>query len=131
MEQTNIVWKDRKRPIFGLPLSFTRYALTEEKLLLDVGFFSRSEEEIRLYRILDITLTRSFGQRLCGVGTIHCCTADKTAPEVDIKHIRKPKEVKDMLSDMVEAQRELKRVSSREFIGDEDHDAYDLDHAEA
>jgi uncharacterized membrane protein YdbT with pleckstrin-like domain len=131
MEETTIVWKDRKRPFLGLPFSFTRYALTEEKLMIDVGFFARHEEEIRLYRILDITLTRTFGQRLFGVGTIHCCTADKTSPEVDIKHIRNSKAVKDMLSDMVEAQREAKRVSSREFIGDaDDHDADDFDHIE-
>ena len=31
MEET-IVWKDRKRIFFGLPWTFTKYALTEEKL---------------------------------------------------------------------------------------------------
>ena len=31
MENLNFIWKDRKRPLFGLPLSFTKYALTEEK----------------------------------------------------------------------------------------------------
>ena len=33
----NIIWKDRKRIIFGLPWSFTRYSLTEDKLLIDTG----------------------------------------------------------------------------------------------
>ena len=65
------VWKDRKRTLFGLPWSFTRYYLTEDKLIIETGFLSRREEEIRLYRILDITLQRPFAQRLFGLGTVH------------------------------------------------------------
>ena len=119
------VWKDRKRPFLGLPWSFTRYNLTKEKLLIDIGFFSRKEEEVRLYRILDISLKRPLSQRIFGVGTIHCCTADKSTPEFDIKKVKRAKEIKEMLSDMVEQQRDLKRVSSREYIGNGGLGGYD------
>ena len=71
MDET-IVWKDRKRIFFGLPWTFTRYALTEEKLYIKTGVFSTREEEVRLYRIMDVTLKRSLWERLCGLGTIHC-----------------------------------------------------------
>ncbi len=120
MSANEYVWKDRKRTIFGLPLSFTVYKLTEEKLLIETGFFSKKEEEIRLYRIMDLTLNRPFGQRIFGVGTIHCCTADKSTPEFDILKIKKSSEIKNMISDMVEREREKKRVSAREFMTDED-----------
>ena len=73
MAGLEIIWKDRKRPIFGLPLSFTRYKLTEEKLLINTGLLSIKEEEIQLYRIMDVTLKCSLWQRLFNVGTIHCC----------------------------------------------------------
>ncbi len=119
------VWTDRKRTIFGLPLSFTVYKLTEEKLLIETGFLSKKEEEVRLYRIMDLTLNRPFGQRLFKVGTIHCCTADKSTPEFDISKIKNPEEVKNMLSDMVEEQREKKRISSREFISGVDECDFD------
>lgn len=99
------VWKDRKRTLFGLPWSFTRYYLTEDKLIIETGFLSRREEEIRLYRILDITLQRPFAQRLFGLGTVHLCTADHSTPEIDIRRIKKPREFKEMLSDMVEHER--------------------------
>ena len=117
------VWSDRKRTFLGLPWSFTVYKLTEEKLLIETGFFSKKEEEIRLYRIMDLTLRRTFGQRLIGVGTIHCCTADKSTPEFDILSVKKPKEVKNLISDLVEKQRDAKRITAREFMddGDEDH----------
>lgn len=115
-----IVWSDRKRIIFGLPWSFTRYTLTKEKLFIQTGIFNLREEEIRLYRIMDVTLRRSFWERLFGLGTIHCCSADRSTPEFDILHIRKSAVTKNMLSDMIEAERAEKRVSSREFMTDDD-----------
>ena len=59
MAEAGFKWFDRKRTIFGLPLSFTKYAVTEEKLLIKTGFFNTKEEEVRLYRIMDVTLNRS------------------------------------------------------------------------
>ena len=126
-DKTTYVWKDRKRIIFGLPWSFTVYKLTEEKLFIETGFFSKKEEEIRLYRVMDLTLKRPFGQRIWGLGTIHCCTADKSTPEFDILKIKKSKQVKDMISDMVEKQREEKRISAREFMSDGGYDEADID----
>jgi hypothetical protein len=74
---------------------------------------------------MDLTLNRPLGQRLFKVGTIHCCTADKSTPEFDISKIKKPEEIKNKLSDMIEAQREKKRVSSREFMTDIDDCDFD------
>ena len=117
MEAKNpYVWKDRKRIIFGLPWSFTRYRLTNDKLIVSTGLISIKEEEIRLYRIMDVTLKRTLGDRLWGLGTIHICSSDKTTPEFDIKRISRSTEVKEMLSDMVEAARRKNRVTSREFM---------------
>lgn len=115
-------WQDRKRTLFGLPLSFTKYFLTDEKLIVKTGFLTTKEEEVRLYRILDITLKKSIFQRMVRVGTVHCCSADKTTPEFDIKSIKNPDWVKETLSDMVENERTRKHVSSREHMIDDDDD---------
>ena len=120
MDRPGAVWQDRKRIIFGLPWTFTKYVLTKEKLLIQTGILNTKEEEVRLYRIMDVTLRRSLGQRLFGLGTIHCCSADKSTPEFDIKWIPDSDAVKEKLSDLVEAERMAKRVSSREFMSDED-----------
>lgn len=114
------VWKDRKRTFLGLPWSFTRYRLTEEKLIIDTGFFTRKEDEIRLYRIMDIGLQRTLGERMFGLGTIHCCSGDKTSPEFDIKRIKKPRDVKELLSDLVEKRRLEQRVGVREYMSNDD-----------
>ena len=118
MDRPGVVWQDRKRIIFGLPWTFTKYVLTKEKLLIQTGILSTKEEEVRLYRIMDVTLRRSLAQRL--FGPIHCCSADKSTPEFDIKWIPDSAAVKEKLSDLVEAERMAKRVSGREFMTDVD-----------
>ena len=124
----NTVWSDRKHTLFGLPWSFTKYILTDEKLLIVKGFWKQNEEEIRLYRIFDMSLTRTVRDRLDRVGTIHCCSGDKSSPEFDIKRIRNARNVKEMLSDLVEKQKIARGVSVREEMGlsvDHDHDGID------
>ena len=115
-----LVWKDRKRTFLGLPLSFTVYSLDSERLFIKKGALSISEDEIRLYRIKDITLRRSFGQRLLGLGTIHCCSSDATMQEFDIKNIKKSRDVRELLSQMIEEERQRKRVRSLETMDDEE-----------
>ena len=116
----NIVWKDRKRTLFGLPWSFTKYSLSDDRLFISTGFLSTKEDEVRLYRIMDISLKRTLGQRVFGLGTIKCCSADKTLGDFEIKNIKKSKDVKELLSEMVENERNRKKVTSREFIDHED-----------
>jgi len=122
-----ILWKDRKRIAFGLPWTFTVYTLTEDRLIVKTGIFNISEDEIRLYRVLDVTLRRSFWERLFGLGTLHLCTADKSSPEMDILHIKAPREVRTLLSDKVEEERASRYVGVREYMG-EDEDGTD-DHS--
>ena len=124
MEISKELWKDRKRPIFGLPLSFTRYRLTEEKLIVTTGILSTKEEEVQLYRIMDLTLHRSIWQRMFGVGTIHCCSGDKTTPEFDIKDVKNPIQVKDLISKSVEEERNRKKIASREFMDFEEDEHF-------
>ncbi len=121
----DILWRDRKRTLFGLPLSFTKYELDEERLFVKTGFLSQKEDEVRLYRIMDLSLTRSIWQRIFGVGTIRCASADKTLGNFDIISIKKPRDVKEMLSKCVEEQRDKKRGTNREFMSE--HDCDDCD----
>ena len=113
-----IIWKDRKRPFLGLPLSFTKYELTEQKLLINTGFLNVKEEEIRLYRFVDVTLEQSLFQRLFGVGNLHCDTNDRSSGNFVIELVKNPRQVKELLSEAIENERDRKRVSVREFMSD-------------
>lgn len=128
-----IIWKDRKRTFLGLPWSFTKYSLSEERLFIDKGFFKTVSDEVRLYRILDIQLVQTFGQKLLGIGTIKVCSSDKSMNDFEIKNIKKPRNVKELLSETIEKQRDLKRVVNREIMSDANHghDAIDDDYDDA
>lgn len=116
-EQSKLIWCDRKRTFLGLPWSFTVYSLTEERFLCKTGLLNTHENEVRLYRILDMELSQTLFQKMFGVGTIKVDSSDKTSRNFEIKNIKQPREVKELLSNLVEKERESKRISGREFLG--------------
>lgn len=123
----NYIWKDRKR-YFGLPLSFTRYAMSEDRLFLSVGFLNIKDEEVLLYRIRDINTSRTLWQRLFGVGTITVVSSDKTLPNLVMKNVKKPLEVKELLHRQVEDMKVRRRVHLGEIMSSGcEHDAADDD----
>ncbi len=113
-----ILWRERKRIFFGLPWTFTVYSCSSEILYIKKGLLTQTEDEVRLYRVMDISLEKKLWQRIFKLGTIHCCSGDKTMKDFDISNIRNADAIKRQLSELVEQQRIAKRVSSREFIVD-------------
>lgn len=120
---TNTIWKARKRNFLGLPWTFTVYGFSEDRLYIKTGILSTREDEVRLYRITDIGLTRSLWQRIMGMGSIQIYSSDQSMGDFQLVNIKDSENVKEQLSQLVEKERQEKRVSSREFIGiDEDED---------
>ena len=116
------LWKDRKR-YFGLPLSFTRYALSEDRLFTSVGFLNIKDDEVLLYRVRDIDLERRLFQRLFGVGTITVMSSDKSMPNLVLKNIKNPVMVKEIIHKQVEEMKIKRRVRVGEIMGNEIDDA--------
>ncbi len=121
MSNSKLIWRDRKR-FLGMPLSFTRYGLSEDRLFLSQGFFTLRDEEILLYRVRDINTSRTLGQRLFGVGTITVCSSDRTMPTLVIKNIKQPMMVKELIHDNVEEAKQKRRMRYAEVSTDMDTD---------
>lgn len=117
--ETNFIWKERKRNALGLPWTFTKYALTDDRLFITSGLLKTVEDEVRLYRIMDLSLSQTLSQKIFGIGTILVSSADKSMRDFEIKNIKKPRDVKEQLSKLVEENRDKKRVTNREFMGEE------------
>lgn len=109
------LWKDRKR-YFGLPLSFTRYALSEDRLFMSVGFLSIKDDEVLLYRVRDIDTRRSLWQRLFGVGTVTVMSSDKSMPNMVLKNVKDPIFVKELIHTQVEEMKIRRRVRVGEIM---------------
>ena len=122
------IWKDRKR-FMGMPLSFTRYALSEDRLFLSTGFLSIKDEETLLYRIRDIQTKRTLWQRLFRVGTITVVSSDTTTPNIEIKNVKHPIDVKEQLHAQVEEMKRRRRAQVTEMhpnaVDDDDLDDID------
>lgn len=121
MSNNTFIWKDRKR-FMGMPLTFTRYGLSEDRLFLSVGFLTVRDEEVLLYRIRDISTRRSLWQRIFGMGSVTVLSSDKTMPTLVLKNVRKPLMVKELIHDHVEAAKLKNRVRISEVSADVDVD---------
>ena len=120
------IWHDRKR-ILGLPISFTRYALSEDRLFLKRGVINVKQDEIVLYRVRDLRVSVSLWQRLFGVGTVTVISTDKSIPELVIKNIRQPNEVKELIHEYVEKMKIARRMRVGEMSMDIDEDTIDFE----
>ncbi len=109
------LWQDRKR-YFGLPLSFTRYALSDDRLFVSVGFLNLKDDEILLYRVRDIDTNRTLWQRLFGVGTVTVMSSDKTQPVLQLQNIKDPMFVKELIHTQVEEAKLKRRVRYGEIM---------------
>ena len=130
MANIEYIWRDRKR-YFGMPISFTRYAMSEDRLFISAGFLTIRDDEILLYRVRDIDTKRTLWQRLFGVGTVTVISSDKTMPALILKNIKDPVGVKELIHQQVEEMKLKRRVRIGEIMNDTvddlDTDMDDLD----
>ncbi|MCI7804251.1 MAG: PH domain-containing protein [Oscillospiraceae bacterium] len=119
------VWTDKKRTLFGLPLSFTRYFLTENKFITRVGLLSLEEDELDLYTVTDKKLVLPFKQRIFGCGTIVLYVKDTDTPTKEIKCVKQPRVVLAELDKYINIQRDRYRTRGRDMIGG--YDAHDCE----
>lgn len=111
------IWTGKKRTIFGLPISFTRYFLTETKFITRKGFLSIEEDELDLYTVTDKKLVLKFSQRIFRCGTIIMHVIDTDTPIKEIQSIKVPREVLALLDKHINIQRDRYRTRGRDLIG--------------
>ena len=66
----------------GLPfLGRRRITLTDERIVLETGFWTTRRDDVEVFRIRDVVSTRTLWQRLLGIGDIVVKSIDGRAPE--------------------------------------------------
>ena len=126
--ETGAIWSDKKRTFCGLPISFTKYILTEKKLITRRGFLSIHEDEVELYRVVDKSLRLPLGQRIFGCGTVVINCRDSDTPVKEVVSIKDPRSFMEVLEKNVDIQRDKYRTRGRDMIAPDIH--MDCDHDE-
>ncbi|MBQ7009393.1 MAG: PH domain-containing protein [Ruminococcus sp.] len=115
-EEFSYIWTDKKRTIFGLPISFTRYFLTETKFITRTGLFNIDEDELDLYKITDKKLRLPFMQRLFKCGSIVIYSKDTDTPSKEVTSIKNSRKVSELIDKYINAQRDKYGIRGRDMM---------------
>lgn len=124
MMNGTVIWTQRKRNWCRTPFTFTVYAFTEREIGSYVGVFSKDLNVTKLYKVKDITVKRSFLQRLFGLSTLVISAGDKSSDDsIILKNIVHGYDVRNRLQDAVDSAKKEWHVTAREYLnGDADDD---------
>ncbi len=103
LQNETVLWEGKPFN-FGFP-SFTHYRITERRIVVEKGIFTKRREEIQLYRIRDITLKRNLLERMLKIGDITVLSTDTTSPSYLLRNIRDSVTVSDLLGQAAETAR--------------------------
>ena len=113
-----VAFRERKRwLVLGLPWTFTVYRISNKLINVSAGFLSKKEDDCYMYKITDVRLERSFLERLVGVGTVSCYSADVTDPTLVLKHVKHCVEIKDFILEESDRERIARRTVNMQDVG--------------
>lgn len=113
MEKEEILWEG-KPFYFGLP-SFTKYKVTNQRIIVEYGILTKKTLEIEFYRVRDVSVKRNIIERMFGFGDITIFSTDVDQPAYTLKNIKESVEIKDLIRDAARSQRQSQKVDFQMF----------------
>lgn len=88
----------------------TTYTLTDQRLKFTRGIFTRTTDDLELYRVRDTKMQQGLVERMLGLGEVLLYSTDETSAEISLPYIRDAEAVREKIRVLVEARRDAKRV---------------------
>jgi len=98
-----------------LETRFTKFEITNERVIQQNGVLSRRTNETELYRVKDIILDEPFFLRIFGLSNILIVTSDRTSPLILVNAIENGGIIRRELREAVELRRDKKGVREMDF----------------
>lgn len=101
---------------FWIKRGGTHYRITTQRIVIDRGILSKKMEQLDLYRIVDFTVDRPFGQRVLGTGNLKLNTFDKTTPVIELFGLKADVvQLYEVLRKAVEANKQARGVRTIDY----------------
>lgn len=100
-----------------IPIAEARGFTTHlDKLVIRRGLLTVKEDELRLYRVKDLSLRESLPERIFGLGTVIVYSTDLSNPGITIVHVPHARQVKELLSNAIEHSRRECGIHTSEMV---------------
>ena len=87
-----------------------RYTVSDQRIRVTQGVFSKRTDSIELYRVKDVVLLQPFFLRLFGLGNVELRTSDMTSPLLTMRAVPGPAALREKVLLAAEARRDAKGV---------------------
>ena len=87
-----------------------RYTVSDQRVRIAQGVFSKRTDSIELYRVKDVVLLQPFGLRLFGLGNVELRTSDMTSPLLTLHAVPDAAGLREKILLAAEARRDVKGV---------------------
>jgi hypothetical protein len=104
-----VLWEGR--PFLSIN---TRYIITDERVRVIEGVLGKDRADVELVRVQDIDQSQSVSERLLNMGDITLHTHDRTNPKVELRNVRDPEAVHELLRRAVLNARKRHKLTYRE-----------------
>jgi uncharacterized membrane protein YdbT with pleckstrin-like domain len=78
-------------------LRSTAYTITNQRVLIEQGVFTKSVDELDLRYLDDSQFTQTFVDRILGIGDVTLISSDKTSPRTTLRSVKDPRAVREMI----------------------------------
>lgn len=93
-----------------IKLSSLSYEITNERIKVTNGILSKRTDELELYRVKDTSLVEPFFYRMFSVGNIVVVTGDASTPALELRALKRARDIRETLRSSVEECRTRKRA---------------------
>jgi uncharacterized membrane protein YdbT with pleckstrin-like domain len=78
-------------------LRSTMYRVTNQRVIVEQGIFSKTVDEIDLRYIDDSNFTQSLADRILGIGNVTLLSSDESSPRYVLRSIKDPRGVRELI----------------------------------
>lgn len=108
-DKEDVLWEGR--PFLSISLHYT---ITDERIRVTEGVLGKARENIELIRIQDVDYSQTFGERLFNLGDINIHSHDSSHPLIQLKNVKDPESVYEILRQAILRARKRHNLIYRE-----------------